>query len=87
MNLPTLENFAPNFTRVDLGDMTLWFSYKTLVAFMVAHQGLVIRENRWGKTTGKHLNLIDSRKERRVDSETFQKLWDERIEQTAIRVV
>lgn len=48
----------PNFTRVDTADLTVWFSYRTPVAFS-NHRGLLVRENEWGPTTGKHLNEID----------------------------
>ena len=51
---------------------TYYFSYDTLVAF-TGNDGLVIRENVWGNTTGKHLNWINSDKSIRVDEETFNK--------------
>jgi len=40
------------------GSFEIYYSYKTPVAFR--HNGrLVVRENDWGPTTGKHLNWID----------------------------
>ena len=36
-----------------------YFSYDTLVAFHHTNSGLVVRENIWGNTTGRHLNDID----------------------------
>lgn len=36
-----------------------YYSYRTLVAFRTPDAGLVVRENNWGPTTGKHLNWID----------------------------
>ena len=48
-----------------------FFSYDTLVAF-TDDNGLCIRENVWGTTTGKHLNWIDRDKSIRVDSKTFE---------------
>ena len=48
-----------------------FFSYDTLVAF-TDEDGLCIRENVWGSTTGKHLNWIDRDKSIRVDSKTFE---------------
>ena len=36
-----------------------FFSYETLVAFHHTNSGLVVRENIWGNTTGRHLNDID----------------------------
>ena len=55
------DNFGNNY----------YFSYDTLVAFY-DDEGLWIRENIWGPTTGKHLNWIDRDKSIRVDSKTFQ---------------
>ena len=48
-----------------------YFSYDTLVAFY-DDNGLCIRENVWGTTTGKHLNWINKDKSIRVDSKTFE---------------
>lgn len=65
----------------DIGDYTFWYSYKTLVAFKAPEHPLVVCENVWTKTTGKHLNLIDGgRKNERVDSATFDRLVKELIE-------
>ena len=71
-------NGQANFTRVGIGNLTLWFSYKTIVAFRVAGQHPVVRRNDWGPTTGKHLNLIDGGDTAsRVHSETFDRLLSE----------
>tara|TARA_R100000963_G_C4581117_1_gene62055 strand:- start:293 stop:580 length:288 start_codon:yes stop_codon:yes gene_type:complete len=59
-----LEFFDENFTY--------YFSYKTLIAFIHSSTGLVIRENIWGSTTGKHLNWIEPDKSKRVTSEIFE---------------
>jgi len=48
-----------------------YFSYDTLVAFR-GDEGLVIHQNDWGTTTGKHLNWIDADKSKRVNKEVFQ---------------
>lgn len=87
MNLPTIRSYGPyssgnygaHSLMVDLGPVTVWFSYQTPVAFTVG-RGLVVRRNDWGPTTGKHLNAIDGGDKRsRVDSETFERLWDEQV--------
>lgn len=49
----------PNFSRVDVGPLTVWFSYRTPIAFHTYETGQVVRENDWSNTTGKHLNNID----------------------------
>lgn len=61
-----------NMTSVSVGSLTLWFSYDTCVAFCNNHVGeLVVSENVWSQTTGKHLNWIDSDKKKRVPHEEF----------------
>ena len=47
-----------------------WFSYDTLVAFMI-HGEFHIIKNYWGTTTGKHLNWIDDDHSIREDRKTF----------------
>lgn len=66
-----LHLIAPNFTRVDVGDLTVWFSYESPIAYRDRH-GLVIRENSWGPTTGKHLNAVHPDKGRRIPSAEFE---------------
>jgi len=51
-----------------------YFSYNTLVAFRGNKTGLVVMENYWGPTTGKHLNWINRDHSIRVDEDAFDKL-------------
>ena len=44
---------------VQVGNLDVYFSYRTPVAFRHVSTGLVVRSNSWGPTTGKHLNWID----------------------------
>ena len=89
MQLPTIENYGNyssdnygvNSLKVTMGDLQLWYSYETIVAFACSHFRdkfdncpLVVTKNTWGNTTGKHLNWIDGgRKEARIDREDFEK--------------
>lgn len=55
--MPELHTLAPNFFRLNLWDLTLWFSYKTCIAFEI--DGVAYKsDNIWSKTTNKHLNEI-----------------------------
>ncbi len=75
MKLPTITA-KNNYAMVVLGQLTLWFSYSTLVAFQTHNDRLVVRKNEWGPTTGKHLNAIDGgNMKARVDSDEFETLW------------
>jgi hypothetical protein len=72
------KNYGVNALMfTDVNNIDYYFSYKTLVAFNHKSTGLVIRENLWGNTTGKHLNWIDNDKSKRVDTPTFFEKLDE----------
>jgi hypothetical protein len=60
------SNYGAHSLQVDIGRLTLYFSYKTVVAFHDCGEGLVCSVNNWTVTTGKHLNWIESDKTRRV---------------------
>ena len=76
---PTKTDQA-NAMRVDVGDLTLWFSYRTIVAFQAMGKPIVVRQNEWESTTGRHLNAIDGGdKASRVSAEAFGKLLDEAL--------
>jgi hypothetical protein len=53
----------------------LYFSYSTLIAFRHGG-GLVISENCWNNTAGKHLNAIDPDKRKRLPRAEFEKAVD-----------
>lgn len=51
---------GPHSLQVFLPGLTLWWSYDTLVAFRVHDaEKPTVCENRWGSTTGEHLDAID----------------------------
>lgn len=74
MELPTIDHPTgqSNFTEVTVGDVTVWFSYRSPVGFMSPGTGRVVRENDWGPTTGRHLNWITDGP--RVPGETFNEM-------------
>lgn len=79
------DNYGAHTLRVDIGDVALYFSYKTLIAFRTPETGVVVSENCWSTTTGKHLNWIDNgnKKDRKGRSE-FERLWKEVAERFEI---
>lgn len=71
----------PNFCRLDLMGLTVWFSYETPIAFR-DDNGLVVRKNDsgtpsavWyaegGPTTGKHINYVKCAKDKQVSGSEF----------------
>ena len=88
-NLPQFDTYG-NYSSGNYGAHALYFSipgkgriyfsYKTPVAFD-GPNGLVVRENDWSTTTGKHLNAIDNGdKKTRVSSAEFERLFAEQTE-------
>lgn len=69
------DNYGVHSLVFRQGGHSFYFSYDTLIAF-TSPDGLVIRENEWAQTTGKHLNAIDPDKSKRVDGETFWQLYE-----------
>lgn len=66
-------------TKIETGELTLYYSYETLIAFE-KNGKLTIRQNAWKTTTGKHLNYIDDDKSKRVDKDTFEREYTEAME-------
>lgn len=67
------SNYGAHTLEVNLGTITLYYSYSTIVAFR-ADGALVCSENVWSTTTGKHLNQIQPNKRARVKHEEFEEL-------------
>lgn len=81
MNTPRVSSYMNpskvNAMRATIGQITVWFSYDTFVAFKLGGGDPVVCENIWGNTTGKHLNSIDlgEKSHPRVTREEFLALW------------
>lgn len=75
------KNYGVNTLKFYFADFTIYFSYRTMVAFHHHSTGLVVALNEWSRTTGKHLNWIDGgdteAKKKRVPHETLQKMFSE----------
>jgi hypothetical protein len=65
------KNYGANALCVSIGIIDLYFSYQTVVAFRSPEDGLVVSENVWTVTTGKHLNSIQPDKSCRIDYGEF----------------
>lgn len=67
---------ASNAQRIDAGPVSVWYSYRTVVAIQIDDGPIVVRKNEWGPTTGKHLNAIDGGdKASRVDAAAFGEVY------------
>ena len=69
----TLENLGTeNKNRVNIGRLSLWFSYSTIVAYDDTGD-FHCSENVWSKTTGKLLNEICPNKGHREPRDVFER--------------
>lgn len=68
------DNYGAHTLQVFVGNLCLYFSYQTVVAFRAPGYPLTVSENAWGPTTGKHLNWIDGGdRKARLPREEFKK--------------
>jgi hypothetical protein len=73
-------NYGAHCLQVDIGELRLWFSYDTVIAFHSSGEPRKVRQNDWSSTTGKHLNWIDDGdKKSRLPSEEFEKALNETL--------
>ena len=88
MILKIYKSFNNKLTKIELTNaISLWISYETVVAFYDGYD-LVVCDNIWGPTTGKHLNSIDGgNKASRVSYKEFNERLNllEQTIQLAIR--
>ena len=79
----------PNFTRVWVGNLTLVFSYETIIAFQYGWgaDNWVVRENDWSNTTGKHLNWVDGGENHkaRLPADEFKRALDNVLVSTNLK--
>jgi hypothetical protein len=64
------NNYGLNAIVVSVGNVDIYFSYKTIIAFRESGK-LFISKNYWGNTTGKYLNAINPNKSIRIESDKF----------------
>lgn len=65
-------NYGAHAMKLNMGVFQLYYSYETIVAFDSITTGLVCSVNRWGNTTGKHLNCIEPNKKLRYNQSEFE---------------
>ena len=74
------DNYGAHTLQIFLGGLTLYYSYKTIVAYYDILDGQVVCENSWGVTTRKHLNWIDGGdKKNRKSSKVFDAMLEAAI--------
>lgn len=74
--IPLFEKYAGNNTlKIITGQGVYWFSYTTCIAFKSIGGPLVVHQNIWSNTTGRHLNVLDGgNHDARVNADEFNRL-------------
>lgn len=80
-------NYGAHCIAVTIGVIDLYWSYDTVVAFRAPGYGLLVCENVWGSTTGKHLNCINEDKKSRVGRVLFEQQLSECLASYNLAVV
>jgi len=52
------KNYGAHTIKVDIDGLTVWFSYKTPIAFWLPPEKVIMRVNDWNRTTGGHLQAV-----------------------------
>lgn len=74
------DNYGNHTLQFFLPGITIYYSYKTIVAYSDNQDGLVVCENVWGTTTGKHLDWINDDKKSRIKSDKFDTMLKAALE-------
>jgi len=69
------QNYGAHTMQITVGDMTIYFSYQTPIAFRAPGVGYVVSENVWSRTTGKHFGMLPGNRSDRVPNEKFNELY------------
>jgi len=80
--IPKLKNIASNATEVTIGDITLYFSYETCVAFSCP-AGNFKTEKKYSQTTSKHMGLFNVKEFMSCSEELFQALLKDTFKESA----
>ena len=74
----TIDTYArgDNNKVVIIGDLKLYFSYQTVIAFEVVDNGIIISENVFSQTTGAHINAIEPDKTKHINRKEFESMLD-----------
>ena len=75
MRIPVID-IGKKETRLDLGYVTIWFSYNTMVAFRYSGGELHVSVNYWSNTTGKLINRLQPDKKQRLNSCDLEQAWN-----------
>lgn len=70
-----------NGKYIEIGNIEIFVSYGTVIAYRTPEAGLVARENDWSNTTGQHMSAIPGNvKEDRINGTLFEEKFNKMLE-------
>ena len=73
------DNYGAHTLCVTVCGFNFWYSYETIIAFQIPGHGVIVSENCWGPTTGKHLNWVSPFYCKRFPREEFEEKLNEAV--------
>jgi hypothetical protein len=70
------SNYGAHTMLVRIGDMSIYFSYSTVVGFATPEDGRIVSDNVWSVTTSRHKGRVGGR---RVPHDEFVKLYEQAL--------
>lgn len=69
------NNYGVNSLMVELEDITLYYSYNTIIGLHSYKLGLkIVSSNVWSHTTGKHINTLKGRGFKEIKNKEFKEI-------------
>ncbi|MFA6694989.1 MAG: hypothetical protein WCR85_00030 [Sphaerochaeta sp.] len=83
-----LSNYmkSPSAHLLEVDNLEIYFSYETPIAFRNEEGTMIVSENVWGSTTGRHIAALGVDKKDRIPSEEFDALLGEYIARRVRRI-
>lgn len=81
------SNYGAHTIAIKVGELTLFFSYDTVIKFIAPGFGACVSENIWGPTTGKHLNALSADKQDRLQRGEFEKKLEECLKRYDLNII
>ena len=53
-----LRNIKPNLHALEVGKLTIWFSYAEPIAFHISGHSLQLSDKRWSNATSRHREFV-----------------------------
>ena len=78
-NVKLINDGTINKNRVQIGELRIYFSYETPIAFYSPLTGNKCRVNDWQTTTGRYLNEIEPDKTKRIEGNLFEGMLEQAL--------